>query len=254
VSVQVGLTLPSFVEDPEAPLVVAQRAEAAGIDAVFVYDHLFRDTPGTGTRRRRPALEAFTLLGAVAAETRTISIGTLVARATLRPAATLAHAFTTVQRVSGGRVIAGIGSGDRLSRAENEQFGLDFGTMSDRVAALHDAVHATRGHGFPVWVGGRAAQVRELVAVADGWNEWGSSVESFVGHRRLVHDVAPDATITWGGVVTFRDRGADDIADQLRPYAAAGADWVIVGPYDAANPDNATVLGEAVVPLLRAST
>jgi alkanesulfonate monooxygenase SsuD/methylene tetrahydromethanopterin reductase-like flavin-dependent oxidoreductase (luciferase family) len=250
VSVRIGLTLPSFVEDPEVALVVAQRAEAVGIDAVFVYDHLFRDSPERGGARR-PALEAFTLLGALAAETRTVLLGTLVARASLRPPAMLAHAFDTVQRVSNGRVIAGIGAGDSVSRAENEQFGLEFGTMSDRVDALHDAVHATRRRGYPVWVGGRVAQVRELVALADGWNEWGSDVGSFVEHRELVREVAPDAAITWGGVVTFRDQRPEDIAERLRPYAEAGADWVIVGPYDAANPDNATVLGNEVMPRLR---
>src|SRR5262249_40049239 len=135
---KLGLTLPSFVDDPEVPITVARAAEKAGLDAVFVYDHVFRDHPPP----RRPALECFALLGAVAAETSTIALGTLVARATLRPPAVLAHCFDTVQRVSNGRLIAGIGSGDRHSRAENESYGLEFGTMSDRVDALHDAVHA----------------------------------------------------------------------------------------------------------------
>ncbi len=247
-SVRVGLTLPSFVDDAELPLAVARGAEEAGIDAVFVYDHLFRETPATGTRR--PALEALTLLGAVAAETRTIAIGTLVARATLRPPAVLAQAFDAVQRISGGRLIAGLGSGDHQSRAENEEFGLDFGTMADRVDALYEAVHAVRGHGYPVWVGGRVAQVRELVALADGWNEWGSSVEEFAAHRELVREVAPHAAITWGGVVTFRDQPPEAIADRLRPYVKAGADWLVVGPLDASNPDNATVLGGEVMPRL----
>ena len=139
-SVKVGLTLPSFVDDPEIPIAVARAAEAAELDAVFVYDHLWRGDPPN----RRPALECFTLLGAVAAETTTIGVGTLVARATLRPAATLANAFTTAQKVSDGRLYAAIGSGDSQSRAENEAFGLDFGTMAERVAALHDAVRASR--------------------------------------------------------------------------------------------------------------
>ena len=65
VSVRVGLTLPSFVEDPEIPIAVARAAEAAGLDAVFVFDHLWRGDPPN----RRPALECFALLGAVAAET-----------------------------------------------------------------------------------------------------------------------------------------------------------------------------------------
>ena len=102
---KLGLALPSFVDDPEIPIAVARTAEAAGLDGVFVYDHLWRDRPPP----RRPALECFGLLGAVAAETERIHVGTLVARATLRPAAVLAQAFATANRASGGRVIAGIG-------------------------------------------------------------------------------------------------------------------------------------------------
>jgi len=130
--VKLGLALPSFVDDPEIPIAVARRADAAGLDGVFVYDHLWRDKPPP----RRGALECFTLLGAIAAETTTIHIGTLVARATLRPPAALAAALDTAQRISRGRVIAAIGSGDSESRAENEAFGLPFGHMDTRVEAL----------------------------------------------------------------------------------------------------------------------
>ena len=96
--VRVGLTLPSFVEDPDIPIAVAHAAEEAGLDAVFVFDHLWRGDPPN----RRPALECFSLLGAVAAETTRIQVGTLVARATLRPSATLANCLRTAQRVSDG--------------------------------------------------------------------------------------------------------------------------------------------------------
>jgi alkanesulfonate monooxygenase SsuD/methylene tetrahydromethanopterin reductase-like flavin-dependent oxidoreductase (luciferase family) len=51
---KVGLTLPSFTEDPEVPLRVAAAAEAAGVDGIFVYDHLFRTTP---SGQLRPAIE-----------------------------------------------------------------------------------------------------------------------------------------------------------------------------------------------------
>src|SRR5262249_6905699 len=157
------------------PLTVARTAEAAGVDGVFVYDHLWRGDPPN----RRPALECFALLGAVAAETTRITIGTLVVRATLRPPATLANAVATAQRVSNGRVIAGIGAGYSQSRAENEAFGLEFGTMADRLHALQESVQAVHATGVPVWVGGRAAQVRELVPLADGWNGWGGGVGAF---------------------------------------------------------------------------
>jgi alkanesulfonate monooxygenase SsuD/methylene tetrahydromethanopterin reductase-like flavin-dependent oxidoreductase (luciferase family) len=251
----VGITLPSFVDDPEVPIAVARAAEDAGIDAVFVFDHVFRDAPSG----RRPALECFALLGAIAAETSTIKIGTLVARATLRPAATLAQCFDTAQRVSRGRLIAGIGAGDHLSKEENESFGLEFGTMAQRLGALHDAVHASHRRGYPVWVGGRVAQVRELVAVADGWNRWGGEVETFQRDGALVRAIAPTATLSWGGVVSFRtdlDRPdivsgtPEQVAERLRAYADAGAQWVIAGPYDASNPENALIIAEKVKPAL----
>jgi alkanesulfonate monooxygenase SsuD/methylene tetrahydromethanopterin reductase-like flavin-dependent oxidoreductase (luciferase family) len=259
-TVRVGLTLPSFVEDPEIPIAVAHAAEAAGLDAVFVFDHLWRGDPPD----RRPALECFALLGAVAAETTRIQVGTMVARATLRPPATLANCFLAAHRVSDGRLIAAIGAGDSQSRAENEAFGLEFGTMDDRVGALHDAVRAARGHGYPVWVGGHAAQLRAVVSVADGWNRWGGSADRFAAEVTLVREVAPDATVTWGGLVlTGADEaearakaasrsvaddvlvgGPEQVADQLREFVARGAEWVILGPIDSSNPDNAQHLGE----------
>jgi alkanesulfonate monooxygenase SsuD/methylene tetrahydromethanopterin reductase-like flavin-dependent oxidoreductase (luciferase family) len=203
-------------------------------------------------------------LGAIAAETTRIQVGTLVVRATLRPAATLANAFFTAQRVSGGRLIAGIGSGDSQSRAENEAFGLPFGTMVDRVVALHDAVRAAREGDFPVWVGGHAAQVREIVTLADGWNGWGGGANRFAADVALVREIAPDATMTWGGLtVTGADDAAalakaesrtlaDDVlvggpahlAEQLRPFVDLGAEWLILGPVDSSDPGNAGPLGE----------
>jgi len=239
-TVRVGLALPSFVEDPEIPITVARAAESAELDGVFVYDHLFRGDPPD----RRPALECFALLGAVAAETSRIHVGTLVARATLRPPATLANSFTTAQRVSGGRLIAAIGAGDSQSRAESEAFGLEFGSMVDRVTALHDAVRAASGNDFPVWVGGRAAQVRQIVAIADGWNSWGTEAEQFAAQGALVREIAPEATLTWGGLARPLDDGAQALADRWRPYVAAGAEWIIVGPIDSGNPANAPVLAD----------
>jgi alkanesulfonate monooxygenase SsuD/methylene tetrahydromethanopterin reductase-like flavin-dependent oxidoreductase (luciferase family) len=258
-TVNVGLTLPSFVDDPEIPIAVARAADDANVDAVFVYDHIYR---GAAATARRPALECFALLGAVAAETQRVQVGSLVARAALRPAATLAHCFDAVQRVSEGRLIAGIGSGDRESREENESYGLPFGTMADRVAALHEAVHRAHGRGYPVWIGGKAAQVRELVALADGWNCWGGSAGEFARGTDLVRELAPDAVLTWGGVVALADTEhaaielaqrasgpvlagtPEQLAELLRAYVDAGATWIILGPVDSSNAENAARAGQ----------
>ncbi|HEY7106516.1 MAG TPA: LLM class flavin-dependent oxidoreductase [Acidimicrobiia bacterium] len=272
--VRLGLTLPSFREEPAPLLAVAAAADAAGLDGVFAYDHLFRRTADGS---RRPALELLTVLGAVAADTRHVVVGSLVARASLRPPAVLAHGFDTVARIAGAaRVIAGIGSGDEQSRAENEAFGLGFGSVEDRVANLRDAVATTRDRGYPVWVGGRDPAVREVAAAhADGWNVWGATdVDRFATRAANLRAAAArdPFTVSWGGLVVLgaderdarakADRlspgadvligGPERVADAFRDYADGGADWVIAGPIDSSDPDNAHILAEAVSPLLRA--
>jgi alkanesulfonate monooxygenase SsuD/methylene tetrahydromethanopterin reductase-like flavin-dependent oxidoreductase (luciferase family) len=270
--IRVGVTLPSFRDTPAPALAVAAAAEAAGLDGVFAYDHLFRRARD-GTRR--PALELLALMGAVAAETHRIAVGSLVARATLRPPAVLANGFDTVARIAGtDRLIAAIGAGDEQSREENESFGLDYGTVADRVEAVHATVDATRDRGYPVWVGGGNPVVRELAAAhADGWNRWGGGVARFreqAGNLRAAAAREP-FTISWGGLVVLggdeREAaakaarlappsgvivgGPERVADALRAYAEAGAQWLVIGPVDSSDPDNVRMLGEGVLPLLR---
>lgn len=273
---RIGLTLPSFRDDPEIPLAVAVAAEQSGLDAVFAFDHLFRiGLDG----QRRPALECTVLLGAVAVATSRIGLASLVARATLRPPATLAAAFDTLHRISSGRVIAAIGAGDAQSRVENESFGLDFGTEPERLEQLAASVRATAGRGYPVWVGGRAAKVGSVSAEhADGWNRWGGSADRLGSDAGAVRELVAQRgrdparfTVSWGGLVVVggsdaeaeskRDRlqpgpdvlvgGPEVVADAFRAYGDAGADWVIAGPVDSSDPENAAVLGELVAPLLR---
>jgi alkanesulfonate monooxygenase SsuD/methylene tetrahydromethanopterin reductase-like flavin-dependent oxidoreductase (luciferase family) len=272
VTVKVGITLPSFRDDVGTSLAVAAAAEASGLDGVFAYDHLFRrDRAG----RRRPALEMFALMGAVASATERIAVGSLVARATLRPYPTLANGFDTLARILGPeRLLVAIGAGDRESQEENETFGLDFGTVAERVAALRDAVDETRDRGYPVWVGGTDPAVREVAAAhADGWNRWGAGLERFRTQAANLQAAAARTpfTVTWGGLVIIGDDdraaeikaerlGAGDhvlvggpemIATALHAYADAGAEWLMLGPVDSSDPDNARILGEEILPRLR---
>lgn len=272
---RLGLTLPSFVEDPETPLAIARTAEAAGLHGVFVYDHLFR-IGADGAMR--PAIECTALLGAVAAETSSISIGTLVARVTLRPPATLAVGLDTALRIAGPRLLVGMGAGDEESRAEMETFGLEFGNEADRVMALRRTLRAVRDRGYPIWVGGRARHIGLVAAEgADGWNRWGVTPEVFAREaeevRRLVDRLgrAPSLfTPSWGGLVLVgrneaeaeakRQRfnpgphvlvgGPEQVADRLREYVAGGARWLMIGPVDSSEPENADILGSEVLPLL----
>lgn len=266
---KIGLTLPNFRDDPETALTVARAAEAAGLDGVFGFDHLFRRAADGAFR---PALEGMTLLGAVANETSRIAFGPLVARASLRPPATLAAILDTLARVAPGRLLATIGAGDSQSREENETFGLPTGTLATRVQRLEDAVDATVDRGYPVWVGGASVGVGTVAARADGWNRWGAPLTRFENEARAVHEAhtRDPFTVSWSGLFVV-DRtehaarakaqrlapspeasvgGPEQVAEVLRAYDAAGADWVIVAPVDSSDPDNAAILGELVKPLL----
>ena len=268
---KLGLTLPSFTEDPEIPIRVARAAEAAGVDGIFVYDHLFRLAPDG---EMRPALECLALLGALAVETKVITLGTLVVRASLRPPATLAAALNTVVRIAGPRLVVGIGAGDEESRPEMETFGLPMGTEADRIERLRAAVRELAPGPYPTWVGGRARHVGAVAAEdANGWNRWGADVDRFtreVAEVRALLDqrVSNPAnfTMSWGGLIVVA--GDDDaanakaerlgagsstivggpqtIADAAMRYRDAGAEWVILGPIDSRDPSNAALIGEAV--------
>jgi alkanesulfonate monooxygenase SsuD/methylene tetrahydromethanopterin reductase-like flavin-dependent oxidoreductase (luciferase family) len=253
-------------------LAVAAAAEASGLDGVFAYDHLFRrDRAGA----RRPAIEMFALMGAVAGATERVAVGSLVARATLRPYATLAHGFDSLARILGPeRLLVAIGAGDTQSREENETFGLPFGTVADRVAALRNAVDEVRDRGYPVWVGGSDPVVREVAAAhADGWNRWGGGRERFheQGTNLRMAAARTPFTLSWGGLVVLGDDdaaatakaerlgagddvlvgGPDLVASALRAYVDAGAEWLMMGPIDSSDPDNARILGQEILPRLR---
>lgn len=267
---KLGLTLPNFRDDPDPALAVARAAEVAGLDGVFGFDHLFRRARDGALR---PALEGMTLLGAVAAETTRIAFGPLVARASLRPPATLAAGLETLARIAPGRLIATLGAGDSESREENETFGFPTGTLATRVKTLEDAVDTTVDRGYPVWVGGASEGVGAIAAArADGWNRWGPPLERFEreAHAVLEAHTRDPFTVSWAGlfVVDRTEKGArakaeqlgpspeatvggpEQVAEVLRAYGAAGAEWVIVGPVDSSDPDNAAVLGDLVKPLL----
>jgi alkanesulfonate monooxygenase SsuD/methylene tetrahydromethanopterin reductase-like flavin-dependent oxidoreductase (luciferase family) len=106
--VKVGLVLPMATGDAERVLAFARRAEELGFDGLFAFDHLF--PPGAPSDR--PSLEAFAMLAGVAAVTSRVSVGTLVARASLRSAGMLAKQAVTLDGLSAGRFVLGIGTGD----------------------------------------------------------------------------------------------------------------------------------------------
>src|SRR4051794_41834788 len=120
---KIGVQLPEverFVPMPEY-LDLARRAEAVGFDSIWVGDHLLYDLPGGATRGPH---EAWTTLAAIAAVTERAEIGPLVASASFHAPAMLAKLAATVDAISHGRLILGIGAG--LDRREVHAYGLPF--------------------------------------------------------------------------------------------------------------------------------
>jgi alkanesulfonate monooxygenase SsuD/methylene tetrahydromethanopterin reductase-like flavin-dependent oxidoreductase (luciferase family) len=162
--VRIGITLPQFRDDAEPAVEIARQAEAAGLDGVFVFDHLWRIA-----RPDEPALHGLTLLGALAAETERVTVGTLVARIGLLPDAVLVHTFTTLGRMAGSRLIAGLGVGDAVSRSENVAYGVPFAPAAERRASLAACCRRLRSLSITTWVGGLSAGTRAVGrAEADG--------------------------------------------------------------------------------------
>lgn len=141
-SFQLGYQIPNFsygtgVEEL-FPTVIAQarEAEAAGYDSVFLMDHFYQ-LPGLGTPDQ-PMLEAYTALGALAAATEKVQLGTLVTGNTYRNPTLLAKAITTLDVISAGRAILGIGTG--WFELEHDSLGYEFGTFTDRFDKLGEAL------------------------------------------------------------------------------------------------------------------
>lgn len=141
-TIKLGLQIPNFTYGTGVaelfPTVIAQaqEAEAAGFDSVFVMDHFYQ-LPGLGTPDQ-PMLEAYTALGALAAATERVQLGTLVTGNTYRNPTLLAKAITTLDVISQGRAILGIGTG--WFEFEHDSLGYDFGTFTDRFNRLYESL------------------------------------------------------------------------------------------------------------------
>ncbi|MGH8875087.1 MAG: LLM class flavin-dependent oxidoreductase, partial [Acidimicrobiia bacterium] len=183
-TVTVSVTLPQFRTDARPLLEAAGTAERLGMAGVFIFDHLVP----VGSPHR-PVLEGAVSLGAVAAATSAMKVGTLVMRATLRPPEVTAGVAATAAAVASGRTVIGLGAGDRLSESEAERFGLELTDPAGRVQRLGETLRAVRRAipGVEVWVGGRSQAVREMAAdLADGWNAWGAAPEQFASETAEV--------------------------------------------------------------------
>ncbi|MGE0680900.1 MAG: LLM class F420-dependent oxidoreductase [Candidatus Binatia bacterium] len=113
---------------------VWKEAEALGFDSLWTNDHLLASVGPADA----PELEAWTLLAAMATVTSRVQIGAMVTSNTFRHSAVLAKMAATVDHLSNGRLVLGIGSG--WFTKEHQAYGVAFPSMKDRTKALAEAL------------------------------------------------------------------------------------------------------------------
>ncbi|NUQ31310.1 MAG: LLM class flavin-dependent oxidoreductase [Dermatophilaceae bacterium] len=217
---RVGVQLPEVerrVEWPEL-LTMARTAEDVGLDSLWLGDHLLYDLPGGVTRG---PWEVWTSLAAVAAVTSRVELGPFVASTAFHAPAMLAKMAATVDGISGGRLLLGLGAG--WNEREYSAFGFPFDQRISRFeeaftvirtllregridhhGRFHDLTDCvldpspTRPGGPPLMLGSTGPRMlRIALPHVDLWNTWwsdyGNSPAGFAGLRERVEDAAAEA-------------------------------------------------------------
>ena len=209
---KIGVLLPTFTVGADEALAAARRADEVGLDGVFAYDHLW--PMGSPTR---PSLAPFPLLSVIASRHERLVVGPLVARVGLTGTDHLVEQFLTLEAFAPTRVVAALGTGDKLSAAENLAYDVANRDAGERRALLADTAERLRPL-VPVWFGGGARATNELARVLGVTiNLWDASSDE-------VRDAAKDGPVSWAGPV------ADDLTRTLDALEDAGATWAVLSP------------------------
>jgi F420-dependent oxidoreductase-like protein len=237
---------------------VAVAAEQAGFGAIWVMDH-FVQIPHVG-REWDDMYESYTTLAYLAGVTRTIRLGALVTGVTYRNLAHLAKIVATLDVVSGGRAMCGLGAA--WFEREHQLYGWDLPPVARRYELLEDALEllplmwgkgAPRFEGrtttvpaatcyprplqerVPILVGGSGERrtLRLVARHADACNLFGEPdvVRHKVGvlHRHCATEGRDPATITVTNLTQVPDAPLDDAVGRFRAFAEAGVQQAVVG-------------------------
>lgn len=192
-------------------LTAAQEADAAGWHGVWVADHYM---PNTGDTSFAPGdyHEAWALLPAIAATTKRVRVGTLVSPTSVHHPAVLANRAATIDHLSHGRMVLGLGAGWQIN--EHTAYGIELEPPGARVSRFEESIRIVRSlldeerttfHGefyditdapcdpkpvqerLPILVGtGSPRMLRITARHADEWNTWGDPEEARAKRARLV--------------------------------------------------------------------
>jgi probable F420-dependent oxidoreductase len=183
--IRIGLQIAQYGADWPAFLAGAQQAEAIGADAIFNWDHFFGPKDSD-----QPSFECWTMLAAWAARTSRIALGPLVSCIGYRNPDLVADMARTIDHVSGGRMILGLGSG--FKQRDYVEYGFPFGSVADRVGDLEAGVSRIRRRlalldppplgPMPLLIAG-SGERRTLRLVAQHADIW----HTFAGGEDFVH-------------------------------------------------------------------
>ncbi|MEU7800602.1 LLM class flavin-dependent oxidoreductase [Micromonospora arborensis] len=174
---QIGVNVPNFAPgtDPEMLRQWAQTVEGLGFDLLMVSDHI-AVTPDVAEQYPAPFYEPFTTLSWLAGVTRRVRLGTTVLIVPYRHPLLTARMAANLNRLSGGRLVLGVGVG--WARQEFEALGVPFrrrGALTDEyLQAMRDAWQDTDDYdtaAIPIWVGGNSdAGMRRAALLGDAWH------------------------------------------------------------------------------------
>src|SRR5215208_271517 len=168
-------------------LALARACEEYGVQALFRSDHYLSQADSDG-----PALDAWAVIPALAAQTTQLELGTLVSPVTFRAAAVLANVSATANEISAGRVSLGMGTG--WMEAEHELFGFPFPELKTRLGRLEEQIQDVRRYWgerphpqLIVGGSGRSGTIRPAAKWADEYNTIFATPEECAERReRLV--------------------------------------------------------------------
>jgi alkanesulfonate monooxygenase SsuD/methylene tetrahydromethanopterin reductase-like flavin-dependent oxidoreductase (luciferase family) len=222
--VRIGVNVPNFGPgtDPESLEGWARTVEGLGFDLLMVSDHVVV-TPDVAAKYPAPFYEPFTTLSWLAGSTRRIRLGTTVLIAPYRHPLLVARMAANLNRLSGGRLVLGVGAG--WARQEFVALDVAFdqrGTLTDDLIstvrqAWSDDSDYRAGH-IPIWVGGNSdAGLRRAVRHGDAWHPLRNTIDWLDEARGRMKVIADDLH---RDVPAFAPR----IALRLTDTAVRGAD------------------------------
>jgi probable F420-dependent oxidoreductase len=218
-----------------------READAAGFDSIWTWDHFFPLTgDSAGTH-----FDGYSLLAAMAVETSQARFGALVTNTAYRNPDLLADMARTIDHLSGGRFILGVGAG--WFERDHREYGYPFGTKADRTRAFAEAIvrikeRLTKLNPPPVGpmpilvgAGGEQVMLRLVAQHANAWN-WFGTPTTWAAKNAVLDQWCEKVGRDPGEIERSILVDAGDL-DQVEEYAAAGVQHLIVQvphPYDLA--------------------